>query len=87
MVEKRKTRPKKIRFELSWGAIAGVGVVVFCLFLWMFLLGVWTGQSLLRPAVVDQEIAAAGKTVKEPTLLRAERKVIKTGDSPGRAEE
>jgi len=87
MAEKRKTRPKKIRFELGWGAIAGVGVVVFCLFLWMFLLGVWTGQSLLRPAVVDQEIAVAGKAVKEPTLLRAERKVIKTGDSRGRAEE
>lgn len=87
MAEKRKTRPKKIRFDLSWPAIAGVGVVVFCLFLWMFLLGVWTGQSLLRPAVVDQEIAATGKAAKEPTLLRAERKVMKAGDSRGRAEE
>lgn len=87
MAEKRKARPKKVRFELGWRAIAGVGVVVFCLFLWMFLLGVWTGQSLLRPAVVGQEVAAAGKAVKEPTLLRAEPKVMKIGDNRSRAEE
>ncbi|MDD3814891.1 MAG: hypothetical protein PHZ02_09610 [Desulfocapsaceae bacterium] len=39
---------KKIKFELTPSAIAGVGVVCFCIFLWMFLLGVWTGESLLR---------------------------------------
>ena len=44
-----RKKVKKIRFELTPSAIAGVGVVCFCIFLWMFLLGVWAGDSLLRP--------------------------------------
>jgi hypothetical protein len=43
---------KKIRFELTLSAIAGVGVVFFCIFLWMFLLGVWAGESYLRPSKI-----------------------------------
>ncbi len=38
-----------MKFELSRGAVAGMGVVLFCLFLWMFIFGVWTGQTLLSP--------------------------------------
>ncbi|MDO8948883.1 MAG: hypothetical protein Q7U88_17275 [Desulfocapsaceae bacterium] len=45
-----RKKVKKIKFELTTSAIAGVGVVCFCIFLWMFLLGVWTGESLLRPS-------------------------------------
>lgn len=30
--------------------IAGIGVVCFCLFLWMFLLGIWAGQTFLLPS-------------------------------------
>lgn len=41
---------KKVKFELTASAIAGIGVVCFCIFLWMFLLGVWTGETLLQPA-------------------------------------
>ena len=52
---------KKIKFELTRSAIAGVGVVCFCIFLWMFLLGVWAGESLLRPAKLDKN--AVHKTV------------------------
>lgn len=41
--------PKKkgfsIKFDLSIGGLLGVGVVCFCIFLWMFLLGVWAGQT------------------------------------------
>jgi hypothetical protein len=44
---------KKYKFELTGGAIAGIGVVCFCIFLWMFLFGVWTGQSLLIPSSLD----------------------------------
>jgi hypothetical protein len=36
-------------FQLSLKGIIGIGVVVFCLFLWMFLLGIWAGQTLLAP--------------------------------------
>ncbi|MFH2124661.1 MAG: hypothetical protein ABIJ50_14415 [Pseudomonadota bacterium] len=45
-----RKKAKKIKFELTISAIAGVGVVCFCIFLWMFLLGVWTGESLLQPS-------------------------------------
>lgn len=44
---KRKKPIKKVKFQVTRSGIAGVGIVCFCLFLWMFLLGVWTGQSLL----------------------------------------
>jgi len=44
----RKSRKKKkIKFELSPGGLLGVGAVLFCIFLWMFLLGIWVGQAVL----------------------------------------
>ncbi len=50
------TRSKKkkfvIRFELGMGGLLGVGILCFCIFLWMFLFGVWTGQTLLEPSGV-----------------------------------
>lgn len=30
-------------------------VVSFCIFLWMFLLGVWAGQTILLPQVTERE--------------------------------
>ena len=47
-----RKQTKKIKFELTFSAMAGVGVVFFCIFLWMFLLGVWAGESLLRPTKI-----------------------------------
>jgi len=47
----RKKRQKKkaaIRFELGLGGVLAVGVVCFCIFLWMFLLGIWAGQTVLQ---------------------------------------
>lgn len=40
-----------IKFDLSIGGLLGVGVVCFCVFLWMFLLGVWAGQTGLISGV------------------------------------
>lgn len=48
-VARKPRNKKKIKFELSLGAIGGIAVVLFCLLLWMFLFGVWAGQSLLFP--------------------------------------
>jgi uncharacterized membrane protein len=53
MAVAKKKQIKKYKFELTRGAIAGIGVVCFCIFLWMFLFGVWTGQSLLMPSTLD----------------------------------
>ena len=56
MAAKKKKRTKKkravrrFRFQLSLVEIAGIGVVFFCLFLWMFLLGIWAGQTILLPS-------------------------------------
>ncbi len=52
---RKKKSSKKYRFQVSMANIAGIGVVMFCLFFWMFLLGIWAGQTILFPA------APAGK--------------------------
>lgn len=60
MAQKRKKRmPKRTyRFQLTLGGIIGIGVVSFCLFMWMFLLGIWAGQTILLPS------APSGKSGK-----------------------
>lgn len=40
-----------IKFELSLSGLLGVVVVCFCIFLWMFLLGLWAGQTGLISGV------------------------------------
>lgn len=75
------TGTKKLKFELTWSAVAGIGVIVFCLFLWMFLLGVWAGQSLLLPSYEKKTLVAEdkGKTVG-PLVIRAEKKATKKAE-------
>ena len=46
----RRKKKKKIKFEVTIGGLLGIGVVLFCIFLWMFLLGIWAGQTILLPA-------------------------------------
>jgi len=43
-------KKKKIKFELTLSGLLGVGAILFCVFLWMFLLGIWAGQTILLPA-------------------------------------
>jgi hypothetical protein len=52
MAAKRKkgSAGKTFRFQLSFGGIVSIAIVSFCLFLWMFLLGIWAGQTILLPA-------------------------------------
>jgi hypothetical protein len=59
MAVKEKKQVRKVRFELTWGGIAGIVVICICIFLWMFVLGVWTGQSLLQPSLAPQKSATA----------------------------
>ncbi len=81
MAARRKPQAKKLKFELAKSAIVGIGVIAFCLFLWMFLLGVWAGQSLLLPSYVQKEVVAQ-KHVKKigPLVIRAEKKVVKKAE-------
>jgi hypothetical protein len=50
MAASRKKKKFTLHFDLGIGGLLSVGIVVFCIFLWMFLLGVWTGQTLLEPS-------------------------------------
>jgi hypothetical protein len=47
MAGSKKNKQKHIKFDLSIWGLLGIGVVCFCIFLWMFLLGVWAGQTIL----------------------------------------
>jgi hypothetical protein len=49
MARRKSKKKKKIKFELSLRGLLGVGAVLFCILLWMFLLGIWAGQSVLLP--------------------------------------
>ncbi len=69
------SRKKKfsIKFELSPAGLLGVGVVCFCIFLWMFLLGVWAGQTVLTTG--RYQIAASGKdkSVGHPVISQEKK--------------
>jgi len=79
-----RTKKKKpaIRFELGWSGLFAIGIVCFCIFLWMFLLGVWTGQTMLEPGTAGsatfqglaakfwQETKSVRSTQKEPAATR-----------------
>lgn len=53
--KKRKKKRFQIKFELGFGGILSFGVVCFCVFLWMFLLGIWAGQTVLLPSSADNK--------------------------------
>ena len=61
MPKSKKKRRFTFRFELGLGGLAGLGIIFFCVFLWMFLLGVWAGQTVLLPS---------GDGGKEQTISR-----------------
>lgn len=62
-----------ITFQLSPGGIVGIGVVLFCLFLWIFLLGIWAGQTILHPPQPQSDAVAAdskpSKTAVPPPVF------------------
>lgn len=77
MAARRKPPAKKIKFELTRSGIAGVGVVCFCIFLWMFLLGVWAGQTMLLPPLKAEKRVAQGEQTKERVQhIEAEAKKV-----------
>jgi cell division septation protein DedD len=70
--EKRK-KGFSIKFDLSPAGLLGVGVVCFCIFLWMFLLGVWSGQTVLTSG--KYEVAETKKSPAQPTEMSKPGKV------------
>lgn len=58
---KRKSKKTSIQFHLSLTGLFGLGMVCFCIFLWMFLLGIWAGQTILLPAADAENSFALNK--------------------------
>lgn len=74
--KKKRKAGKTYRFQLSLSGILGIAVVCFCLFMWMFLLGIWAGQTILLPAAKPP---AAGSKVRE-TVSPGDRTAIEMLD-------
>jgi hypothetical protein len=48
MAKGKKKKKPIVRLEMRWGGLFSLALVSFCLMLWMFLLGIWTGQTVLQ---------------------------------------
>ena len=78
MATQKKRRKTKIKFELTRTGIGSIAIVCFCIFLWMFLFGVWAGQSLLKPSVPVVTGFKAGSVQQEqPVIHLEEQKKLK----------
>ena len=58
------TQPRKtkaFRIELGWRGMFGLVVVCFFLFFWMFVLGIWAGQTILLPSR-DSRVTQPGES-------------------------
>lgn len=60
-----------IILELTPKGLFGAAIVCFCIFLWMFLLGVWAGQTILLPVGqlnggVESSVAMPAATPEKP---------------------
>lgn len=72
--KKRKKRRFAFRFELGPGGILAIGVVCFCVFLWMFLLGIWAGQTVLQRSSVS--LARSGTKPVAPSVPSAGQAIV-----------
>ncbi len=58
MPPRKKTPPvaqkapvKHFAFNLTLSGVAGIALATFCLFLWMFFLGMWAGRTIISPCL------------------------------------
>ncbi len=76
MAAGRKSQAKKLRFELTWSAVAGIAVIVFCLFLWMFLI---SSIPRLEAAMERPRLSLNTITIKRATLADKFRLTAEAG--------
>lgn len=60
MANNQRKKKKSIHIELSILGLLGLGVVIFIVLLWMFLLGIWAGQTVLLPEGGDAPAESTG---------------------------
>ncbi len=80
MAQRKKKKVQKIKFELTKSAIGGIGVVCFCIFLWMFLIGVWAGQSLLLPKKQSSSLENNAEMIAEERIVNLSNQKKKKPD-------
>lgn len=73
----RPRKAKPFRIELGWRGMFGLVVVCFFLFFWMFVLGIWAGQTILfppreqkAPPAVEQVAPLPGQAASGNTSTR-----------------
>jgi hypothetical protein len=69
-----KKKGKTFQFELTPSAIAGIGMICICVLLWIFLLGVWTGQTLLVPTSKERVAIETSITHIKKNIARFDEK-------------
>ncbi|MGB5686174.1 MAG: hypothetical protein WBM35_10190 [Candidatus Electrothrix sp.] len=65
----QKVPVKLFPFHLSLSGIAGITLATFCLFLWMFFLGMWAGRTIVSPC------PSPSAPVEEQAHLEREREL------------
>ncbi|MDU9049574.1 MAG: hypothetical protein Q3M30_12035 [Candidatus Electrothrix sp. Rat3] len=45
----QKAPVRHFTFHLTLSGVAGIALATFCLFLWMFFLGMWAGRTIISP--------------------------------------
>jgi hypothetical protein len=93
MAQKKKPAPRKkkkttrrFQFQLGYGGVAGIAVVMFCLFLWMFLLGIWAGQTILLPSAGGTHETTVEKSVPSTPIKILKPRKSKTPVSREKSE-
>ena len=71
------------RIELGWRGLFGMVIVCFCLFLWMFLLGIWAGQTILLPPKVSPGMQAPASSPQSFDAGGTEKNIPKRRQSAG----
>jgi len=72
--KQKRTKRFNIQFTLSLSGLFGLGVASFCIFLWMFLLGIWAGQTIFLPST-DAAPFKFGKSASSQTPQTASSKI------------
>ncbi|MCI5220741.1 MAG: hypothetical protein D3914_16505 [Candidatus Electrothrix sp. LOE2] len=84
----QKAPVRHFTFHLTLSGVAGVALAAFCLFLWMFFLGMWAGRTIIFPcpasAPVEQQIRQqqADQQVQPETAPPRIAPRIKESDPP-----
>ena len=83
MATVKRKKGFSIKFDLSPAGLLGLGAVCFCIFLWMFLLGVWSGQTVLTSGKYEMsETNKTPATIEPVETLKPEKVKEKAVPAP-----